>query len=67
MDLKGKTIIITGASRGIGKGMAVKFAKEGANIVAAAKSLKGHPVLPGSLYETVQEIEQRGQGNSCSC
>lgn len=58
--LKDRTIIISGASRGIGKEMALRFARDGANIVAAAKSLSGHPKLPGSLQETVQEVEQAG-------
>lgn len=63
MLLKNRTIIITGASRGIGKAMALKFAKDGANIIAAAKSLKGHPILPGSLDETVKEVQEAG-GNA---
>ncbi len=58
--LKNKTIIITGASRGIGKAMAIRFAKEGANIVAASKSLEGHPKLPGSLKETVKDVQEAG-------
>jgi citronellol/citronellal dehydrogenase len=60
MQLKNKTIIITGASRGIGKAIALRFAREGANIVAAAKSLEGHPKLPGSLHETVADVEKLG-------
>ena len=60
MILKDKTIIITGSSRGIGKAMAIRFARDGANIVAAAKSIEGHPFLPGSLSETVREIENAG-------
>ncbi|MCB0283727.1 MAG: NAD(P)-dependent oxidoreductase [Calditrichaeota bacterium] len=60
MNLKDKTIIITGASRGIGKDMAIRFAKDGANIVAAAKSMTGHPKLPGSLQETVADVERAG-------
>ncbi|KAA3615677.1 MAG: NAD(P)-dependent oxidoreductase [Calditrichaeota bacterium] len=58
--LKNKTIIITGASRGIGKAMAIKFAKNGANIVAASKSLTAHPKLPGSLEETVADVKKSG-------
>jgi citronellol/citronellal dehydrogenase len=58
--LKGKTIIITGSSRGIGLAMAERFAKDGANIVAAAKSLNGHPKLPGSLLETVEKVKKLG-------
>ena len=62
-NLKNKTIIITGASRGIGKAMAIRFAKDGANIVVASKSLKGHPKLPGSLEETVKDVQRAG-GNA---
>jgi len=61
--LEGKTIIITGASRGIGKALAIKFASEGANIVAAAKTMKPHPKLAGTLPETVAEIKKAG-GNA---
>lgn len=61
--LKGKTIIITGASRGIGKAIALKCAGFGANIVAVAKTLKGHSKLPGSLSETV-EVITKSAGNA---
>jgi len=60
MNLKGKTIIITGASRGIGKAMALRFAQDGANIVAAAKSLKPHPKLPGTIAETARLVNEQG-------
>jgi citronellol/citronellal dehydrogenase len=45
--LKGKTLFITGASRGIGKAIALRAARDGANIVVAAKTHRKHPVLPG--------------------
>ncbi|MDF1593988.1 MAG: NAD(P)-dependent oxidoreductase [Desulfobacterales bacterium] len=59
-DLKGKTIIITGASRGIGRAMAVKFARDGANIVVAAKTAQPHPKLKGTIYDAAEEIEAAG-------
>ncbi|MEW6673349.1 MAG: NAD(P)-dependent oxidoreductase [Thermodesulfobacteriota bacterium] len=59
-DLKGKTIIITGASRGIGRAMAVKFARDGANLVVAAKSAEPHPKLKGTIHEAAEEIEAAG-------
>ena len=59
-SLKDKVIIITGASRGIGRSMAIRFAKEGAIIVIAAKSDKPHPKLPGTIHSVAKEIEQAG-------
>jgi len=59
-DLKGKTIIITGASRGIGRAMAVKFARDGANLVVAAKTAQPHPKLKGTIYDAAEEIEAAG-------
>lgn len=59
-DLKGKTIIITGASRGIGRAMAVKFARDGANLVVAAKTAQPHPKLEGTIYDAAEEIEAAG-------
>lgn len=50
--LKNKTIVITGGSRGIGKEMAVTFAKDGANIAILAKTAEAHPKLPGTIYTT---------------
>lgn len=59
-SFKNKTIFITGASRGIGKAIAIKFAKEGANIVIAAKTTEEDPRLGGTIYSAAQEIEEAG-------
>ena len=53
--LAGKTLFITGASRGIGKAIALKAAKDGANIVIAAKTTEPHPKLPGTIYTAAKE------------
>ena len=53
--LAGRTIFITGASRGIGKAIAIKAAKDGANIVIAAKTAEPHPKLPGTIYTAAKE------------
>jgi hypothetical protein len=53
--LAGKTIFITGASRGIGKAIALKAAKDGANIVIAAKTAQPHPKLSGTIYTAAKE------------
>merc|ERR1712037_1058547 len=53
--LAGKTIFITGASRGIGKAIALKAARDGANIVVAAKTAEPHPKLPGTIYTAAKE------------
>ncbi|KAJ7352748.1 Hydroxysteroid dehydrogenase-like protein 2 [Desmophyllum pertusum] len=58
--LAGKTIFITGASRGIGKAIALKAAKDGANIVIAAKTTEPHPKLPGTIYTAAKEVEEAG-------
>ena len=60
MILKDKTVFITGASRGIGKTIGLRFAKEGANIVVAAKTVDPHPKLPGTIYSAAKEIEAAG-------
>ena len=58
--LSGKTIIITGASRGIGQATALRCAAEGANIVIAAKTAEPHPKLPGTIFTVAKEVEQAG-------
>jgi len=60
MTLKGKTLFITGASRGIGLAIGLRAAREGANVVIAAKTAEPHPKLPGTIYTAAQEIEQAG-------
>lgn len=64
--LAGKTLFITGASRGIGKQIALKAARDGANIVVAAKTAEPHPKLPGTIYTAVKEIEDAG-GKGLAC
>lgn len=56
---KGKTIIITGSSRGIGREMALRFARDGANIVVTAKSVQ-EGKLPGTIYSVAEEVEKAG-------
>lgn len=53
--LAGRTIFITGASRGIGKAIALKAAQDGANIVIAAKTAEAHPKLPGTIFTAAKE------------
>eukprot|EP00026_Physarum_polycephalum_P018037 Phypoly_transcript_19470.p1 GENE.Phypoly_transcript_19470~~Phypoly_transcript_19470.p1 ORF type:complete len:156 (+),score=21.07 Phypoly_transcript_19470:32-469(+) len=60
MSLKGKTLFITGASRGIGLAIALRAAKDGANIVIAAKTADPNPKLPGTVYSAAKEIEAAG-------
>ncbi len=65
-SLHGKTIFITGASRGIGKAMGLRAARDGANIVVAAKTGEPHPKLDGTVYTAVQEmLDAGGQGLAC--
>jgi len=58
--LKNKTIFITGGSRGIGKAIALRAARDGANIIIAAKSDKPHHSLPGTIFSVAEEIEKAG-------
>jgi citronellol/citronellal dehydrogenase len=60
MSLKGKTLFITGASRGIGLAIALRAAKDGANIAVAAKTAEPHKHLPGTIYTAAEEIEMAG-------
>jgi len=60
MSLRGKTLFITGASRGIGLAIAVRAARDGANIVIAAKSAVPNPKLPGTIHSAAAAVEQAG-------
>ncbi len=58
--LRGKTLFITGASRGVGKSIAFRAAQDGANIVIAAKTAEPHPKLPGTIYSAARDVEEAG-------
>src|ERR1700685_2960592 len=66
MSLKNKTLFITGASRGIGLAIALRAAKDGANVAIAAKTTEPHPKLPGTIYTAAEEIEKAG-GKALPC
>ena len=59
-SLKGKTLFITGGSRGIGLAIAVRAAADGANVAIAAKTAEPHPKLPGTIYTAAEEIKTAG-------
>ena len=65
-SLEGKTLFITGASRGIGKAIALRAAQDGANVVVAAKTAEPHPKLEGTIYTAAEEIEKAG-GKALPC
>jgi citronellol/citronellal dehydrogenase len=67
-SLKGKTVFISGASRGIGKAIALRLAREGANVAVVAKTAEPHPKLPGTVFSAISEIEAAGgKGLPCVC
>merc|ERR1711920_22352 len=66
MSLAGKTLFISGASRGIGKAIGMRAARDGANVVIAAKTAEPHPKLPGTIYSAAEEIEAAG-GKALPC
>ena len=65
-SLKGKTLFISGASRGIGLAIGVRAARDGANVVIAAKTAEPNPKLPGTIYSAAEEIERAG-GKALPC
>jgi len=58
--LAGKTIFISGGSRGIGLAIALRAARDGANVAIAAKTADSHPSLPGTIYTAARQIEEAG-------
>jgi len=60
MDLHGKTLFITGASRGIGLAIGKRAARDGARVAIAAKTTEAHPKLPGTIFSAAEEIEAAG-------
>ncbi len=59
-NLRGKILFITGASRGIGKAIALRAARDGAKLVLVAKTVREHPKLPGTIHQTAAEVEAAG-------
>jgi len=59
-SLKDKTLFITGASRGIGLAIALRAARDGANVAIAAKTAEPHPKLPGTIFDAAKAIEEAG-------
>jgi len=59
-SLKGKTVFITGATRGIGREIALRFARDGANIVVTGKTVEPNPRMKGTIHETAREVDEAG-------
>ena len=66
LELQGKVAIVTGGSKGIGKAIALRAARDGANIVLFAKTTEPHPKLPGTIYTAAEEIREAG-GSALPC
>src|SRR5206468_4481684 len=66
MSLRGKTLFITGASRGIGLAIGLRAARDGANVAIVAKTTEPHPKLPGTIFTAAEEIEKAG-GHALPC
>ncbi len=64
MSLKGKTLFMSGGSRGIGLAIASRAAAEGANVAIAAKTAEPHPKLPGTVFTAAEEINAAGSGRA---
>jgi citronellol/citronellal dehydrogenase len=60
MSLKGKTLFITGASRGIGHAIGLRAAQDGANVAIVAKTSDPHPKLPGTIHSAAEDMEKAG-------
>ena len=60
MGLNGKVAIVTGASRGLGRAIAMGFSQQGASVVVAARTEEAHKTLPGTIYQTAEEIKALG-------
>jgi NAD(P)-dependent dehydrogenase (short-subunit alcohol dehydrogenase family) len=65
-SLKGKTLFVSGGSRGIGLAIALRAARDGANVAIAAKTAEPHPKLKGTIYTAAEEVRTAG-GKACLC